>query len=272
MTDIKLKYLPSQAAFIWGDLVISPKSSGCLRNIWFSAHGLKDEFPAELAKLGAVMEEHWYQELLKDETIEKIDREVVVKDFIPGQDKVTYSGRLDALVTYKNGFVELHETKATSSKRVRGDIRKGRIPINYLAQLVSYMIQLENGHGKLIIGYFEDDNGKLICTEKRAFIVNVSDEGLILVDGQPSGYRVSEQLGHMQKAASMLTEATTPSRPADWQQKWTSPCNYCPFKKACDENEKPTVEQAKQSLEEHKLKPRKAVEITKHKRKKEKVK
>jgi CRISPR/Cas system-associated exonuclease Cas4 (RecB family) len=266
MTDIKIKkYYPSSAAFLWGDLTLTKDSSGCLRKILFSSHGLREEIDPVYAEVGRAHEE-WVNERL-----EEFEREVPVRGNILGNDSVEYAGRAD----YLNSN-EVIECKATLSKRARLDIiRKGNVKINHLAQLVSYLIQLELQQGRLIVGFYEQDQDKkFVCTESREFKVTIDDEGRILIDAQISPYRVHDQLAHMQRAAKHLAEGTLGPRPADWDAKYTSPCNYCPFKAACDKydsgDQRDPVALAKESLDEHLKKPKREIEIPQLKLKKEK--
>jgi CRISPR/Cas system-associated exonuclease Cas4 (RecB family) len=266
MTDIKrvLKYSPSSAAFMYGDIVMTKDSSGCLRKILFSSHGLREEIDPIYQEVGKAHEE-WVESRLTG-----YRREESLRGPISGNDLVQYSGRMDFI-----SDTDVIECKATVSKRTRLEvIRKGNVKINHLAQIVSYLIQLERTNAKLIVGFYEQDNGKFVCTEHREFNVTIDDNGRILVDGTFSGYGAIDQLRHMQRAAKHLAEGTLGPRPQDWDAKYTSPCNYCPFKAACDKvdsgNTTDPVALAKEAIDEHKLKPKKPVEITQFKPKKEK--
>lgn len=258
------KYYPSSAAFMFGDLTMTKDSSGCLRRILFASHGLRDEIDPIYSEVGKAHEE-WVESRLKG-----FQREVPVRGQVLGTD-VEYSGRADFLNEH-----EIIECKGTISKRVRLDvIRKGNVKINHLAQLVSYLIQLERSNGALIVGFYEQNEDKqFICTEHREFKITIDDEGRILIDGTLSGYRVHDQLAHMQRAAKHLAEGTLGPRPADWDAKYTSPCNYCPFKSACDKvdsgERSDPLALAKEALDEHKLKPKREIEIPQLKLKKEK--
>lgn len=265
-TDIKVKkYYPSSAAFMWGDMVLTKDSSGCLRRILFASLGLRDEIDPIYSAVGAAHEK-WVEERL-----EGFEREVPVRGPILGSE-VEYAGRADFL-----NASEVIECKATLSKRARLDvIRKGNVKINHLAQLVSYLIQLEMTNGRLIVGFYQhNENNEFECTESREFKITIDDEGRILIDDTLSGYRVHDQLAHMQRAAKHLAEGTLGPRPNDWDAKYTSPCSYCPFKAACDKidagEQGDSVALAKEALDAHKLKPKREVEVTKVIRKKSNV-
>jgi hypothetical protein len=170
---------------------------------------------------------------------------------------------MDFLLVHSDGSREIHECKGTSSKRTRLEvIRKGKVKLNHLAQLTSYMAHVEVTEGKLCVGYLEREDDKYVLQEERIFKITIDDEGRILVDSAPSGYRVQDQLAHMQAARQTLEKQELADRPDGWQAKWTSPCSFCPFKAACDKldnmspeeaNEK-KIDLAKESLEEHKAK------------------
>lgn len=225
---------PSQAAFMWGETVITQYSSGCLRAILLSAHGIREAFPAIYGEVGAA-HEAWYEGRLAEDTrLVSYARESPVKRPIPGVSGVTYSGRIDFLQTYPAGAV-IAETKGTISKDTRlSVIRKGAVKLNQLAQLVSYMIATETPRGKLVVGYYEKDGDAYRHCEGREFKVTIDDEGLILVDGTPSGYSVTDAIKHRQAAAGVLADNTVGSRPDKWDQPFGGPCRMCVFKDACD--------------------------------------
>ncbi len=228
---------PSSSAFMWHETVITEYDSGCLRSILLSAHGAKTAFPAIYQKVGAAHEE-WYEEtvLKTDPRIITYSREVPIKQAIEGVDGVIYSGRMDVLSAYAVGGAVIHETKGTISKNSRLNvIRKGKVKLNQLAQLVSYMIAKEITKGKLVVGYYEEDHeGNLRHQEGRDFKVEINDEGLILVDGEPSGYTVQDQIRHRIAAAKVLASNTVGARPDKWDQKWGGPCSNCHFATVCD--------------------------------------
>lgn len=254
---MKKKYSPSMAAFQHGELTISPYSSGCMRHIWFSAHGVREDIPAIYLEVGATHEIRQDQKLSERDDVDDYTLEVPLKGSILGADGVEYSGRADAIVKYSDGTKEVQEFKSTISKTARREvIRKGNVKLNQLAQLVSYMIQEECENGRLVAGYYELDGEDFICTEEREFVVKINDEGLILVDGEPSGYRVQDQLAHMQKAAQIIKDDVIGERPLNWQQKWGGPCSFCPMKNTCDKidqglSKEEALESAKQDIEQH---------------------
>ena len=226
---------PSQAAFMWGETVLTQYSSGCLRAILISAHGVRESFPAVYADVGAA-HEAWYEgQQGSNPNILSYEREVPVKRDIPGVPGVTYSGRIDVLEQYAFGPV-IVETKGTISKDTRlSVIRKGIVKLNQLAQIVSYMIATEIPRGRLVVGYYEYDLEQVTFRhcEGREFKIEIDDHGMILVDRIASGYSVMDALAHRQAAAAVLADNAVGNRPDKWDQAFGGPCRMCVFKDAC---------------------------------------
>jgi hypothetical protein len=231
---------PSASAFCWGDAVQTEYESGCLRSILLSAHGIRTSPPKIYMEVGAAHEDAYEQQLKKDPKVTTYRREVPVKQAIPGHDEVTYSGRVDVLAEHEGVGTVIHETKGTISKNTRlSVIRKGKVKLNQLAQLVSYMIALEIPRGKLVVGYYErTEDGKWVACEGREFKVTLADDGAILVDREPSGFSVIDALRHRNKAAQVLADNSIGERPDRWNQSFGGPCTHCPFKSACDKYDK----------------------------------
>lgn len=238
---------PSAAAFCWGDSVQTEYESGCLRSILLSAHGIRTSPPKIYMDVGAAHEDAYEEQLKKDPRVTTYVREAPVKRAIPGHDEVTYSGRVDVLAEYQGVGTIILETKGTISKNTRlSVIRKGKVKLNQLAQLVSYMIALEIPRGKLVVGYYErTEEGRWVACEGREFKVTIEDDGSILVDRVPSGFSVIDALQHRSKAARVLADNVVGDRPDRWNQSFGGPCTHCPFKSACDRYDKtdtPTTE------------------------------
>ncbi len=257
-----LKYYPSNAAFQVGGVTLTHSASGCLRYIKFSNMGLRDNDIDPIYKaVGAAHEAEWEKTLIARNVA--YHREVPLKKPIPNSE-VMYSGRIDFVLEG-----ELQECKATISKNARRDIiRKGKVKLNHLAQLVSYMIMTQVSNGRLIVGYYELDGETWRNCEQREFEVEIEDSGRILVDKSPSGYSVAEQLSHMFAASKALADGSTPDRPMDYQVQWSSSCRFCVFKEACEKEG--TIEQAKEALDEFKKKPKKPVKVPIYKPKRSK--
>jgi hypothetical protein len=241
------KIKPSNAAFMWDNLVVTEYSSGCLRNILLDSKGVRDDIPKIYMEVGKVHEDQHEKMIQGDENVIVYARELEVKIPVPGYEDVLYSGRIDFLCNYIQAGKVVHETKGTISKNTRSKvIRKGEVKINQLAQLISYMIHVRTVRGKLICGYYELDNNVLKLQEERTFRVVIDDSGLIFIDGQPTSYTVGQQLKHRNTAAEVVSKDIIWSRPDKADQKYGSPCNNCVFKPTCDKYDAgmlPTVEE-----------------------------
>jgi hypothetical protein len=227
---------PSSSAFMLGELVVTEYESGCLRAILLASEGARTPIPSIYEKVGAAHEE-WYETQLKqDPRLITYTREVPIKFPVPGVEGVLYSGRIDVLSAYDKAGIVLHETKGTISKNTRlSVIRKGKVKLNHLAQLVSYMIAKETTKGKIVAGYYEQaEDGTLIHQEGREFKVEIDNDGSILVDGVPTGYSVFDQINHRTAAAKVLVGDSVPARPDKHDQKWGGPCGNCFNRENCD--------------------------------------
>jgi hypothetical protein len=232
------KFYPSSSAFMLGDVVMTKYDSGCLRSILAKANGIRTgEIHPVYKRVGAAHEDAYAELLSQDDKNISIEREVQVKKEISLD--VQYSGRMDfrVLRALPDGTHEtiIHETKGTVSKNTRRDFRKGEYNVSYLAQLVSYMVDERTTKGKLVCGYYEeDDSGVLRMQETREYRVTVTDTGRLDVDGEPSGYNVADLLAHRRAAAAVLENHEVGPRPDKWNQKWGGPCGRCAFSKTCD--------------------------------------
>lgn len=227
------RYYPSSAAFMWGEQVVTKYASGCLRNILFKAFEIRTNIHPQYAEIGETHEVMHECELGLDQEVIGWMREEPIREPVYGNPHSDFSGRMDFIVTYCDGHQEVHECKATFSKNIRREFRKGNPVLNHLAQLVAYLGQVGLTKGRLIYGYFEEHEGDLIRTESREIWVEVDDKGRILTDGIPTGYTAHDQLRHMQVAATHLAEETFGPRPQGWDALYGSPCTFCDFQNAC---------------------------------------
>jgi hypothetical protein len=226
------KFYPSSSAFMVGGAVVTKYNSGCLRSILIQSHDIRDgEIPQLYIDCGAE-HERVYEADLKAKGIPYV-REMTIK--APLTPNVEYSGRAD-FVCHSGESTVVVECKGHTSKNTRRDvIRKGEYNISYLAQLVSYMVKLRTPRGRLICGYYEeDDGGKLHKQEERTFKVEIDDSGAIHVDGCSSGYGVDDLLAHQRAAVRVLEDQEVASRPDKAHLKFGGPCSLCPFRAACD--------------------------------------
>lgn len=257
------KYHPSQGAFQRGDQVISPSNSGCQRKILFQSWGLKEEVPAIYQDVGKAFEDY-YEQGLKDRGVTDYNREHEIRT-----DKL--SGRIDFLLS-KTHIVEC---KGMISKRGRLEIiRKGKPKTNHLAQVVGYMVHLEQPIASLEYGYMEWDKDHWRFSEGRHFQIKIESDGRITYDTIDSGFTVFEYLEHFNKTLGHLNNQTLGPRPYA-SNPYNNACSYCPFKSVCSvidtpDREKSTDhrENARLSLEQYKQIPKKEIEIPIYKPKK----
>jgi hypothetical protein len=220
-----------------GDLVVTKYDGGCLRSILIRANGIKTgEIPELYQRCGAAAEDR-HAAYLKGRSNQFL-REVVLR--APLSSKVEYSGRADFVVEIPNVGTVVDECKGHTSKDTRRSvIRNGEYNVGYLAQLVSYMVRLRTQKGRLICGYYEEDeNGEFVCQEQRFFKVEIDDEGSIIVDEVSSGYCVADLLAHQRAAVRVLENQEVAQRPDKASLKFGGPCSLCPFKSACDAYDK----------------------------------
>lgn len=216
-----------------GDLVITKYDSGCLRSILLRANGVSaGEIPELYARCGRAAEEQRALDLAANDI--SFVRELVIKTQL--SPNVEYSGRADFVCQVPDVGTVVDECKGHTSKDTRRSvIRNGEYNVSYLAQLVSYMVRLRTQRGRLVCGYYEEDEaGQLVRQEGRTFKVEIDDEGAILVDGVSSTYAVTDLLAHQRAAVRALETQAVGPRPDKANQKYGGPCSYCPFKAACE--------------------------------------
>ena len=249
---IKLKVSPSSAAFMLGNLCVTEYAHGCLRAILMSGYGIREDSIAEVNERVGASHESWYARSL---TAPVFGAEVPVKGNIT--DTVVYSGRAD-FITQHDGFRVIHETKATVTVKTKTSvITNGNYKMNWLAQLLFYMIRTNTTRGKIISGYYVEHEGGLFENKaSREFKVEIDDVGNVQVDGQFSGYNVQDQLAHQMGCAKVLSENILWDRPDGAEKAYGSPCHFCPFKQTCLEYDLGTIT----SVEEFVASARKNVE------------
>ncbi len=231
-----LRYRPSSSAFQWGDLVLTQYNSGCIRSIVLTQLlDYKVDIDPIYQKLGAHHED-LLAERLKDQIVE---RELVIK--APITDKVIYSGRADFIL--KDGTIL--EAKASILKT---KYKRERLPkASHISQVVSYMLQLEEGAAVINWGHYKAitkmDGYKFELMGEAHYVVLLADNGQVVIDGEPTQYFAQDQLAHMHAAAKALESGDWQAvpRPYNWKAKFGSPCNYCPFKEKCDANSNPDL-------------------------------
>lgn len=217
MREIRIN--PSSAAFAVGESIQTEAQTGCLRHLLLKNHlPIEDKIPEEFAIMGARGED-MYQEILDTEQEFPYHKELVMRSTMDG---VVVSGRID-FVTYHPGFRVIHEVKSSQSKNILyKTINKGEVKLNHLAQLVFYLVHMNETRGKLVVRYMPKN---LL----RIFRVVIGDEGEILIDGQKHQLSVQDQIRHQLLSAHVIKEKELWARP---ESIWS--CKYCVYNKLCD--------------------------------------
>ena len=225
MTDIplKLKLYPSSSGFVTDKGIEVEYNSACPRYMVASIGADRIPIDPKYAKLGEI-HENWYEGQL-GQNLEAREKEIR----IDLSEKVQYSGRQDFVT--KDGTI--HETKATQSKSVLyQNVRKKKVKVSHLAQLVSYMIHEKTVNGRIVLGYYKDGLKGPVLQEYVEFIVHIDDTGSVIVNGLPSGYTVAHQLAHLNLAKTGLETGSLAPRPYNFAD-WTGPCKRCPLNNLC---------------------------------------
>lgn len=209
--------------------ILAAYSSGCLRYIPLSK-GAPPVVIDPIYELLGAHHEDWYATVLGDRLKE---REFVVRKEL--SETVMYSGRVDFIDV--DGVI--HETKASLSPSFKYDvIRKGKYKISHLAQLVSYMIQLQAVKGVIACGFYKlrkDDSFERV--ETRLFDVKIDTDGSIIVDGVDTGHTVVSQYQHTLAVKKALETGEIGERPVN-SNEFSGPCTWCPLKLSCNKYDK----------------------------------
>ncbi len=223
MTDIKKKFkiYPSSSGFLKenGELHVD-YNSACIRYIVLSQGTDRIEIDPIYAILGAKHEDRYA--LLLGDKVEH--REFPIKRDL--SDLVEYSGRVDFIT--KDGLI--HETKASMSRSFLKDhMDKGIAKNSHLAQIVSYMTQLERTEGKIVAGYYKSVNE---MKDFKVFSVKIREDGRIVVDSKLTDFLIEDQLRHLYATTRSLEDGSIGPRPVS--KGWNDPCRWCPVKALCD--------------------------------------
>lgn len=227
MTPKKMKVYPSSSSFALPGGVITLYDSGCMRSILINSKTRSNNFPPLYAEIG-----QYHEDLFAAQLGNRLaKREFVVKSDILAN--VENSGRLD----FQDIDGVIYETKASLSESFYYSvIRKGEYKLYHMAQLVTYMIALQQPKGVIVCGYYEQGSGDVKFTQSgyREFVVEIRDGGKIFVDGTDSGYTVKDQLRWQHLAANVLATDSIGDRPVNAWEPQGSPCRYCPMSSICD--------------------------------------
>jgi hypothetical protein len=151
-------------------------------------------------------------------------------------DQVIYSGRADFILDTG----KIIEAKASIAKTKK--YNPDQFPKPYhISQVVSYMLQMQHGEAAIIWGHYtavEKSDGTFVFTHQgtTTYEVRIATSGQVLIDGVAIPYFAQDQLAHMYATAAALQSEDwqSISRPLNWDSKWASPCNRCPFQATCD--------------------------------------
>jgi len=217
----------------------SDSDTGCPRRSYLRHLNIQEvpnAFTLQIFEIGFAFE-RYYSQFIPDA---KFDVEVKVGNF---------TGHADAV---DDNFV--YETKSCTSKNTYSQIyKKGTPKPTHVIQLAGYMLALEYQAGKLVYGSYvtkQVDYAKLkkmppsmipaliagIVPEIKEFIVTISDDGFIHVDGQPyEGLHVREFLDYQEELTALIAEDVLPPRvEALKPDAWSDPCKFCKLAMLCD--------------------------------------
>lgn len=230
MTD-PVKVRASSSSFAKGSLVFTRYNTGCLRAILAKSHGLKDDFKQITKDIGAANEER-FERTLGDPADggPAWQREVPISSDIVPDGSAVFSGRCDFVIATPTGR-EVVELKSTSSKNKLTDLKQGLVTPEVVAQITNYLIEFETTEGRIIYTFYKTPTEP---TYERAFAVTVDVHGTVLLDGADTGFTVADALQHRLLQVEVLKNQTVGDRPYNWSKPYSSPCDWCPFKKTCD--------------------------------------
>jgi hypothetical protein len=208
---------PSSAAFAINGTVVTDNHSSCPRGMIFKAELNKPDYIDPKYQIMGARGEDMYQADLEQLQPWAFHKEYKVTDYFEG---VKRNGRVDFLVHHPD-FRVACECKTTQSKAVFNEVFiYGRPKIGHLAQVVFYLIMLEETRGKLIYRYWPTQ-------EVKTFKVEVSDTGRLLIDGTASEYSVADQLSHQLMCVEAITTQDKPEKIP------SRTCRYCLYKEEC---------------------------------------
>lgn len=228
-----LKIYPSSAAFMEGGLVFTKYSSGCLRYLLLRHHGVKEDFDPSHAERGALNEQLFEEGLGSTPFI----REKPFCIDVPGCNGAVVSGRIDVVLHPDHPQLrKIQELKSTESSSVlKSVIKDGKVNIQNLAQVVSYMVAEQCENADIVVTYYKRDKKSKVLKKdvERCFKIDLSEDGLIMVDSNSSGFYVANLLKHFRETAKAIKEHRVAGRPYS-SSPYDSPCSYCPFRNVCD--------------------------------------
>lgn len=225
MNTVKLH--GSSSAFAKGKLVFTRYNTGCVRNILFKSHGIRETFKSDTQAVGVLNEDLYGKRLDGQAYI----REHVVTNPSDRHDGAVFSGRVDYFVPG-----EVIELKSSQSKNKLAELKKGIYTLENLAQTVAYMLETDSHQGRLIYTYYgtRKDTGAFESLYERSFDITFDETGNICVSNKPTGFKVSDLYNHQDLVYHHVSTNSVCDRPYGYQNAYGSPCTYCPFAEACD--------------------------------------
>jgi hypothetical protein len=237
-----VRFNPSSSAFIKNGEVISKQAFGCLRMSLALQHRVRPgPIPPILATMG---DQH---ELDIQALLEKDGRDFNREEWLPEvmEDfpNIKFRGRVDYHMPTEKTVIEC---KGLASKPKRGSIiRKGQVPVNHVAQVLSYMYQYKYNTGWLVYSYYQyagPEGDRIICPpadrfgeNRRWFKVTLDDAGLIYIDGEKFEYDFMDFMRYLAEHERVMTTGSIPNRPyVDDGNPYASPCTFCAYSQACD--------------------------------------
>jgi hypothetical protein len=217
----------------------------CLRTIFLRSKGI--QAPLELKSyltfaLGLAFETVF--EGLGHGGKVSLQSQIPVRGEIEGS-TTPFRGTADFILTFKNGYRVVADTKSVSALRSFHDVFvKGKVKPGYIAQLVTYMQYLNIPHGFLAFGAFpyvpkdwltagkQRELGRKVEPDLAVVDVRIQ-EGSLLVNGQSWEFSLEDVERHRRAAALHIEHDTVErTRPLPFEGGF-SPCYSCPFANTC---------------------------------------
>lgn len=230
----------SSAGILRNSEFLSDSDTACPRRTWLRHKGIQEKiskFTEQIFAIGFKFEHHFG-------TLVEGEKEVAVHT-------PNFQGHAD-LVNSDYVF----ETKSVTSKNTYKSVYKqGVAKSQHIIQLCHYLIQMERQRGKLVYGSYlskEIEYAKLkamrpdaipalmenAVPEIREFLVEITNDGFINVDGQPyQNLHVTEFLDFIEEVSTLINANELPPRVEPLTPNaWGDVCKWCPFSAVCDSN------------------------------------
>lgn len=234
----------SSSAFAWGDLVHTKYKSGCLRKILLQSVEVNETIRKHSADVGDINETR-HEKRLKDANVSYV-RELEFQRPHESVGGLTVSGHVDfVLLDEKAKPISVDELKSITSINVyREVIKNGHYTVENLAQLCTYMGEVNVHEGRLIYTYYTFDKDALewTATDERIFNVSYDEFGRIIVDGKPSMFTMHDILAHRRLAGIAIRDKEVLARPYRHDAPFVGTCHWCPFKPVCDQYDTGSIE------------------------------